>query len=346
VACRVGDQVVSPELLVDRSGLPSPSDLRLSFWTLQPMPSFSPFSALSVYPESEPAVTDADPVVDVEPAGRSDDRPTDEPGSAERRDRPADLPVDRPADVPKDRPTDVPKERPADVPKERPADVPKERPADLPKERPVDLPEDPSPGVAASCDDLHALEPMAMLGRLSGDQMSCLETRFAKAATQTEKDKVSRVELTQYRAAGDKNAWARAMKRHLHEIDQSDPDLTMAYALHLARSCPSGAEGAIHWADKALEQRFVWTGTAYVDKVYSLYKLRAASAQCLWKAAEDEHAKGPTDATKARAEDTRNRTKVAAREWFEYASEAKRDPAQALALCVSAAGTESYCKSR
>jgi len=64
----------------------------------------------------------------------------------------------------------------------------------------------------------------------------------------------------------------------------------------------------------------------------------------LWKQAEDKHASSPTSDTKARVEDERNKTKVNAREWYEYAKAAGKDTTKALQLCVSAAGTRDYCE--
>ena len=85
----------------------------------------------------------------------------------------------------------------------------------------------------------------------------------------------------------------------------------------------------LHWADRALANRTVWTGSTYSARVYSLYKLRAKATQGLWSQA-------PNDAR------ARKRTGIAAREWYEFGHAANKDTSAAMALCVSAMG-EGYC---
>jgi hypothetical protein len=188
------------------------------------------------------------------------------------------------------------------------------------------------------------LEPKAMLGKLSADQQSCLEDELKSASKQTDKDKISRVLMTNAWSAGDKSSWEKLVKRHLDEIDRSDPDICYKYALHLAKKGPGSAYGVIKWSDVALENKTVWTGTTYTNRVYSLYKLRAAAAQKLWKSAEDKFAADASDANRASRDTSRNMTKVYSREWYEYAKSAGKNADSARALCISAAGTEDYCE--
>jgi hypothetical protein len=143
---------------------------------------------------------------------------------------------------------------------------------------------------------------------------------------------------------GDRKTWEQLVKRHLDEIDQSDPDLCYKYALHLARKGPGRASGVIRWANVALENRTVWTGDTYKARVNSLYKMRAAASQMLWQSAEQEHASAPSESTQSKIEKYRNMTKVNAREWYEYAKASGKDPTKALQLCMSAAGTSDYCE--
>ena len=183
-----------------------------------------------------------------------------------------------------------------------------------------------------------------MLGRLSGGQIACLEASFAAAAKQTEKEKISLVLMANAYSSGDRATWEKLVKRHLDEVDQSNPDLCYKYALHLAKKGPSRSHGVIKWADVALENRTVWTGVTYQSRVTTLYKLKAAAGQKLWKQAEEKHAATNTDETRKMAEEARNMTKVYAREWYEYAKVAGKDTTSALQLCISAAGTRDYCE--
>jgi len=183
-----------------------------------------------------------------------------------------------------------------------------------------------------------------MMGKLSDGQVGCLEASLAAATTQTGKDKLSRILMANAWSKGDKRTWEKLVKRHLDEIDQSDPDICYKYALYLSKKGPGRANGTMRWADVALENRTRWSGSTYKSRVYNLYKLRSAAAQTLWRQAEDKHAASPTDKTTKDVEKYRNMTKVNSREWYEYAKEAGKDTTKALQLCVSAAGTKDYCE--
>jgi len=194
-----------------------------------------------------------------------------------------------------------------------------------------------------SCDNLQAMEPPAMLGKMSDGQVSCLEGKLAASMKMTEKKKISLLLMTNAFSGGDKAKWEELVKRHLDEIDQSDPDLCYKYALYLAGKGPSRASGVIRWANVALENRTVWTGDTYKSRVNSLFKMRAAASQKLWQSAEKEHAASPSEATSSKIEKYRNMTKVNAREWYEYAKVSGKDTTKPLQLCMSAAGTSDYC---
>jgi hypothetical protein len=203
----------------------------------------------------------------------------------------------------------------------------------------IQVPEGP-----VDCSSLTDLEPVAMLGKMTEGQVGSCQSRLEAEPKMTEKDKISRVLMANAWAKGDKKEWEKLAKYHLEEIEQSDPDLCYKYALRLASGGVSRAPGVIHWADVALENRTVWTGDEYVSKVYGLYKMKAAAAQQMWAAAEAAHAANPTDESAKKVEDTRNQTKVFAREWYEYAKASGKDKTPAQQLCMSAAGTADYCE--
>lgn len=203
----------------------------------------------------------------------------------------------------------------------------------------------PAPeSIPCEVSELVKLEPQAMLGRMSRGQIDLCEEALSAAPRMTDKDKISRVLMVNAFAKGDKATWERLVKRHLDEIDQSDPELCYKYAVHLSKGGANRANGVIRWANVALENRTVWQGDTYTSRVYTLYKLRAAAAQQLWQAAEKTHANDPSDASRKKAEDFRAQTKVLAREWYEYAKVAGKDTTTALQLCMSAAGTADYCE--
>lgn len=191
--------------------------------------------------------------------------------------------------------------------------------------------------------DLISLESAATLGKLSSDQITGCEDALAAAPKMTDKKKYSLLLQNNAWSKGDKGEWERLVKRHLEEIDESDPDMAYKYALHLGKLGPGRATGAIKYADVALENRSVWTGDTYTSRVYSLYKVKVVAAQSLWRQSEEAHTASPSDETRKKADDRRNMTKVFAREWYEYAKSVGRDTADALQVCTSAAGTADYC---
>ena len=139
---------------------------------------------------------------------------------------------------------------------------------------------------------------------------------------------------------GDRAGWERLVRRHLDDIDPADPDISYKYANYLVRLGPDRARSAYRWANVALENRTVWTGATYTTRVSSLYKIRAASAQHMWRSALSAPGGGTAEADRYR-----DLTRVAAREWLEYAREVgSADEATASELCREAAGNASYCE--
>ena len=94
-----------------------------------------------------------------------------------------------------------------------------------------------APAAAAddSCENLLKLEPPAMMGKLSVGQTQCLESSYSAAAKQTDKDDISRLLMTNAYSKGDKRTWEKLVKRHLDEVDQSDPNICYKYASYLAK---------------------------------------------------------------------------------------------------------------
>lgn len=198
--------------------------------------------------------------------------------------------------------------------------------------------------VQEGCDDLVTLETVAILGKLDATTNQCLEGKLAAASRMTEKSKISRTLMINAFAAGRTNDWADLMKRHLTEIEQSDPELCYKYALHLSKMGPVSAYGVIKWANVALENRTIWTGSTYISRVYSLYKIRATSAEKIWVDLENKHAANPSEESSQQTKTARDRTKEYAREWYEYAKVSGKPTEKALDLCMSSAGTKDYCE--
>ena len=196
----------------------------------------------------------------------------------------------------------------------------------------------------AKCGDLVALEPSAMMGKLKDGEIRCLTEALTAAPKQTVKDKISRVLMADAWAKGDEDRWEAIVRRHLSEIDRSDPDLCYKFATQLSKKGPEYADEAMKWANVALENQSQWTGDVHVTRVYGLYRLRAVSAQAKWNSLESQYMKALTDELDKKRDEARNQTKTLSREWLEYAKVAGKDPTMALQMCVSAAGTSGFCE--
>jgi hypothetical protein len=183
---------------------------------------------------------------------------------------------------------------------------------------------------------------MAMLGKLDAGVAAACDAALVASDKQTDKDKISRLLMTNAYSKGDKKEWERLVKRHLSDIDRSDPDLCYKYSLHLNKK--GASKSVIRWVDVALENRMVWTGATYTKRVYALYKLKSVAAQKLWKKAEEAHASSPTSDSEANINKWRDQTKTFSREWYEYAKSAGKDTTLPLQLCQSAASTVGFCE--
>ena len=193
-----------------------------------------------------------------------------------------------------------------------------------------------SPEKQAGCMSLISMESAAMMGQLSDEQISCLEKRINSNEPLTEKRKVSRVLINNAQTKGDQSSWEKIVKRHLENLDQSDPNLCFAYAIYVSRKGTSYATQVIRWSDKALENKNQFSsGADFTKKVYQLYKLRTMAAQKLWLEAE---------ATKDQEKITKYKgmTKDYSREWLDYAKASKQSIKEPFSLCVSAAD-KSFC---
>ncbi|MCO4745804.1 MAG: hypothetical protein KC912_13505 [Proteobacteria bacterium] len=196
------------------------------------------------------------------------------------------------------------------------------------------------------CGDLLALEPAAMMGSLNDAQISCLEDKLDETEVQTFKKRLSLLLLVDAWSSGEaeRMRWEAIARRHLDQIDRSDPDLCYKFARHLQKRGAEYGEEAVMWADVALENKTRWSGTTYISRVYSLYKLKSMATADVWQGAEAAYNADPTnEQARVERDRRRNEAKTTAREWLDYARESGKDPTRALDMCVSAAGTVQYC---
>jgi hypothetical protein len=345
VACLSGDAAVNPSPLQDSTGLPVRSDMRVGWFDLAPTATFDPFGGLSDYSES-PAVA-----VAPEAPTAQDEAP---PSTHTRPVPPPEVRVER-AEEPV-----VPREEvaPQEVAlKERAKEKEKEKEKEAPRIEPappvVDIDDTPEEGVISilskprvapkGCESLTKLEIPAMQGKLSGTQIECLEGRFSNAAKITDQDMVSRVLINNAYFKGDIAGWAKLVRRHLDEVDRSDPDMALRFARHLSRKGPRSAEATLHWLTVARDNKGLWVGDVHARRVNELHRIEAQTSAKAWAAAAEEYNSAPSEKTKAAADLWRNKAKTLSREWLEFARAAGQDTTVARQLCVSAAGTSEHC---
>jgi hypothetical protein len=199
------------------------------------------------------------------------------------------------------------------------------------------------PAVLVDCSDLRDLEPKAMLGQLGVSARKCLDSRIERSSKLTEKDKISRVLVSDAKARDDKADWERLMKRHLEQIDRSDPNMCLMFAIHLHKRGMSKATRVIRWADYALENKARWSGAAHTRNVYYLHQLKSQAASRLWKRAEKRFVKDRNEKNEAKANKFRSMAKQYSRAWLDYAKAAGKDSSKPLAACVSASGNTEFC---
>lgn len=202
---------------------------------------------------------------------------------------------------------------------------------------------------AAECGNLRKLEPKAMMGKLGDGEIRCLDKTLRESEKQTYKDKVSRVLMADAYAKKNDDRWEAIVRRHLNDIDRSDPDLCYKFSTFMykkvASKGPDASDEVMKWAGVALENKQQWTGNTYVKRVSNLYKIKALAAFKKWEWLENKSKELPTDSSLSKdRDDARNEAKNLAREWLAYAKEAGLDQTAANDVCVSAAGTTDFCR--
>lgn len=320
VACIIGGTRVDPEPQRDSTGAPMPSDVRVSWFDLAALPGFDPFAGLSRYPENPPAPVVAQP------------DPPRVAGAPLEGVTPPDLtPPEVVAVVEQGVVDPVPAVQPDPVDDDGVAAIPDEA------SDPMRVPP------AAGCELDEALFGRARTGKLSVGERACLDDRARNATTQTQRSKASRPLIADAFARSDKGEWAKLVKRHLDEIERSDPALAMSYAKHLARGGPKNAEGVLYWSEVALENRTIWQGDLYVRRTLALRRMKAKAAGARWQQLERAKASGES-VDPGTLQKWRTDTRTFAKEWYDYSVAAGKPDDRGLALCASAARSDDACR--
>lgn len=211
----------------------------------------------------------------------------------------------------------------------------------------------PAPALAVEVEDDHCpdfsehivalkdVEPKALAGLLTGPEIACLEIGYAAAKKQTDKSKISRVLLANA-MVNDTDEWMRLVKRHLEEVEQSDPDITYLYANFLFNQENPDYAGVIKYADVSYERRADrWQGDTFTRRSHHLLRLRALARMKIWEKAEEAALSGSAAAEEAAAK-RKLEAHTAAREWLDFDRASDIRWTEAAHLCA-ATGSEAAC---
>jgi hypothetical protein len=199
--------------------------------------------------------------------------------------------------------------------------------------RVVSVSYDSGPGVDPSC-LASELFPLATKGKLSADQVACLQRSLDAASLTTDQARLSLTLIENAQARQETDKWEWLVARHLETIDAHHPGLAYRFALHHQRK--GAFAEALRWAELALAQRAAWTGQVYQERVGMLYRLRATAAQSLWREAEQRWSRTLSEEAGAEVLRARERTRRLAVEWLRYARASGERLDQALLLCANA----------
>jgi hypothetical protein len=186
---------------------------------------------------------------------------------------------------------------------------------------------------------LKPLEPKALSGALDQAMLMCLEMGYLNAASQTDKAKISRVLMANAYVTNTVE-WARLVKRHLDEVEQSDPDIGYLYANYLFNKRDPDYRGAVRYAELAYERRAdQWEGEVFTTRSHHLLRLRTYAKIKLWEQTEKDAIAGSPDAM-TRAADLRTQAHTAAREWLDFDRVSRSNWLPAAEACVATGGEQ------
>ena len=119
--------------------------------------------------------------------------------------------------------------------------------------------------------------------------------------------------------------------------------MCLVFAISLHKKGVGKATQVIRWADYAMENKAVWSGSTHTRNVYYLHKLKSQAASRLWKRAEKKFVSDRNEKNEAKANQYRSMAKQFSRAWLDYAKASGKDTSQPLSACVSASGNTEFC---
>jgi len=190
--------------------------------------------------------------------------------------------------------------------------------------------------------NLRFLEAKALTGGLDAGTVECLEMAYSKAHSQTDRSKVSRVLLANAYVSNT-DTWAGLVRRHLDEVEQSDPDISYLYANYLMNQPKRDYNAVVRYADMAYERRADnWEGDVFTVRTHHLLRMRAVARLYGWQEVTEAAAAAQTSAETDSMEQLRLKAHAAAREWLDFDRASDLPVAEAGHICVTT-GSEKAC---
>lgn len=199
------------------------------------------------------------------------------------------------------------------------------------------------PDLQLSCDDHEALLRTALNGALQGGEVRCLEEALRLERRMTRKVVLSRILIADAHSKGETHRWEGAVRRHLDELDRSDPELSYLYARYLAGRGTEYTKDAIKWSGVALRSAGNWEGVGRAARMADLHRIQTVGAYQMWVAQEEAFRDTGVASAREEAGFWRSQTKSLAREWLDFSAVTEQNSDLASVICTSAAASVRYC---
>ena len=198
-------------------------------------------------------------------------------------------------------------------------------------------------GLQLTCDEHDTLLRSALDGRLQGGEVRCLEEALRHERRMTRKVVISRVLIADAHAKGETHRWEGAVRRHLDELDRSDPELSYLYARYLAGRGVEYTTDAIKWSGVALRSAGNWEGVGRAARMADLHRIQTVGAYQMWVAQEETFRATGVASAREEAGFWRSQTKSLSREWLDFSVVTEQNADLARVICASAAASVRYC---
>jgi hypothetical protein len=178
------------------------------------------------------------------------------------------------------------------------------------------------------------MSELASAALLSNADLACMAN-----AIQTLPPKIgteySEMRIAHAHESGDQQSYVKFIKLHLENVDSTNPDYALTYAIHEYNTRGASAT-AKRWIQTALAHRTRWTGMTYETNVLKAYQLQASIAHAQWNAAENNFRTDPSEDNALKRTTAREIMGTDAQAWFNFSKSIEQSTRDAGQLCALA----------